>query len=77
MFVFDYEVEGQYNGIDWSTPPESFFKNGVMAITGINKYSNIEVDIKVYSKKDMIMQEIESLRDQISLYSSAIHDGVI
>jgi serine/threonine protein kinase len=46
-------------------------------VQGIHKQSNIQVDIKIISKKDMLMQDIENLRDQISMYKTIVSKGVI
>ena len=44
---------------------------------GIHKSSNNLVDIKIISKKEMLMQDIEALRDQISMYKTIVSKGVI
>jgi hypothetical protein len=54
--------------MDWSNPPESFFENGPITVLGCHKTSNTLVDIKIYSKKDMLMHEVEDLRHQISMF---------
>lgn len=36
-----------------------------------------DVDIKIISKKDMTLSEIEELRQSIKLYRVTIHHGVI
>lgn len=48
-----------------------------MTIQGIHKQSNKVVDIKIISKKSMVMSEVEALRDQVSMYKTCIHTGLV
>ena len=43
----------------------------------MQKLSNRIVDIEIISKKNMVMGEVEALRDQVSLFKTCVHPGLI
>ena len=52
-------------------------ENERMTIQGMQKLSNRIVDIEIISKKNMVMGEVEALRDQVSLFKTCVHSGLI
>lgn len=52
-------------------------KGQFVIVRGQNKAQLRDVDIKIISKKDMTLTEIEELRQTIKLYKVTIHHGVV
>lgn len=44
---------------------------------GVCKRSNQKVDIRIVRKTNLLIHEIEFLRDQITVYHTSLHHGVI
>ena len=48
-----------------------------MVVRAISKANMQEVDVRIISKRDMLTTDIENVRDEITVYKMAIHQGVV
>ena len=46
-------------------------------VRAISKASMQEVDVRIISKRELLTTEIENVRDEITVYKMAIHQGVV